>query len=104
MDDMKLIKLSIGSETMIRRIVKRIIDGDTFQVSRKVNGSNFIRLANYNAPEKHQFGGQQATNKLRGIIGGKTVSIDPRGKSYGRVVADVYVSRRGLAKRLKRRR
>jgi endonuclease YncB( thermonuclease family) len=86
---------------MIRRSIKRIIDGDTFVVSRKVNGSSLIRLANYNAPERYQFGGQRATNQLRGTIGGKTVSIDPRGRSYGRVVADVFVNRKNLAKRLR---
>ena len=49
----------------IRRTVKRVLDGDTFQTYRKVNGSNYVRLAGVNAPEKHQFGGSQATQRLR---------------------------------------
>lgn len=39
----------------MRRTVKRVIDGDTFQTYRKVNGSNYVRLAGINAPEKLKF-------------------------------------------------
>ncbi len=35
----------------IRRTVKRVLDGDTFQTYRKVNGSNYVRIAGVNAPE-----------------------------------------------------
>lgn len=87
----------------MRRTVKRITDGDTFIVNRKIGNTNKVRLAGYNAPERNQFGGQKATNKLRGLIGGKTVSIIPRAKSYGRVVADVRVNRKSVAKRMQRR-
>lgn len=86
----------------MRRKVKKVIDGDTFQTHRKVNGSNIVRLAGYNAPEKHHFGGKQATNRLRGLIGGKTVTVNPVGKSYGRTVANVYSSRKNISKRLKK--
>ena len=84
----------------MRRTVKRIIDGDTFIVNRKIKGTNKIRLAGYNAPEKHQFGGTKATNRLRGLIGGKPITIIPRGRSYDRVVADVRVNRRNVSKRM----
>ncbi len=87
----------------MRRTVRRIIDGDTFEVARKIGSTRFVRLANYDAPEKHQSGGRKATNRLRGMIGGKTVSIVPRGKSYGRVVADVRLNRRSINKRLRTR-
>jgi endonuclease YncB( thermonuclease family) len=78
----------------IRRTVKRVIDGDTFETYRKVNGSNFIRIAGKNAPEKWQFGGQSATNNLRREIQGKIVSLQPVGRSYNRVVANVRNNRR----------
>jgi micrococcal nuclease len=78
----------------IRRTVKRVVDGDTFQTYRKVNGSNYIRLAGVNAPEKHQFGGSQATNRLRRQIQSKTVTLQPVGRSYSRVVAKVRCKRR----------
>jgi len=86
---------------VIRRKVKQIIDGDTFIVSRKIGKTNVVRLVGINAPEKYQFGGKKATNKLRGLIGGKTVTIVPVGKSYDRVVADVRSNRKSISKRLR---
>lgn len=74
----------------IRRKVKRIIDGDTFIVGRKIGNTNRIRLAGINAPAKHQFGGKKAMNRLRGLIGGKIVTIVPVGRSYNRIVAKVH--------------
>jgi len=78
----------------IRRKVKRVIDGDTFQTHTKVKGSNYVRIANKNAPESYQFGGSQATSKLKRQIQGKTVTLQPVGRSYGRVVAKVRKDRR----------
>ena len=78
----------------IRRTVKRVLDGDTFQTYRKVNGSNYVRLANKNAPERHQFGGAAATAKLKRQIQGKTVTLQPVGRSYSRIVAKVRHNRR----------
>jgi endonuclease YncB( thermonuclease family) len=78
----------------IYRKVKRVIDGDTFQTYRKVNGSNYVRIANVNAPEKYQFGGHQATSRLKRQIQGKTVTLQPVGRSYSRVVAKVRHNRR----------
>lgn len=73
---------------VIRR-VKKIIDGDTMIVSSSVNGSNYIRIANVNAPEKRKRGYQTAKAKLRSRIGGRRVWVTPVGKSYGRTVAKV---------------
>ncbi len=61
---------------MVRK-VKQVIDGDTFIVSRKIGNTNVVRLAGINTPEKYQFGGKKATNRLRELIGGKTVTIVP---------------------------
>ena len=84
-----------------RRTVKGITDGDTFVVNRKIGGSNRVRLAGYDAPESYQFGGRAATNKLRGLIGGKRVSITPVGRSYGRIVAKVTQNRKNINKRMR---
>ena len=54
----------------MRRTVKKIIDGDTFVVNRKIGDTNKVRLTNVDAPERYQFGGRKATNTLRGLIGG----------------------------------
>ena len=85
----------------MRRTVKKIIDGDTFVVNRKIGNTNRIRLARVNAPEKYQYGGKRATSKLRGLIGGKTVTIIPVGRSYGRIVAQVRHRRRSINRRLR---
>lgn len=84
----------------MKRTVRKVIDGDTFVVNRKIGNTNKVRLAGYNAPEKHQFGGKTATNRLRGLIGGKQVSVSPVGRSYGRVVAKVTQNRRNISKRM----
>ena len=84
----------------MRRTVKKVIDGDTFVVNRKIGNTNRIRLARVNAPEKYQYGGKRATNKLRGLIGGKTVTIIPVGRSYGRIIAKVRHRRKSANKRL----
>ncbi len=80
----------------MERKVKRVIDGDTFETHRKVEGSNRIRIANKNSPELHQFGGRQAKEKLRKEIQGKRVTLQPVGKSYGRTVAKVRKNRKLL--------
>lgn len=80
----------------IKRTVKRVLDGDTFQTYRKVNGSNYVRIAGVNAPERHQFGGREATQRLRRQIRGKTITLQPVGRSYSRVVARVRCNRRLL--------
>ena len=92
-----------SSVIIMKRKVKKVIDGDTFKTHRKVNGSDYVRLSGYNAPEKHQFGGKKATNRLRGMIGGRTVNLSPVGKSYGRTVAKVSRNGKRISERLKKR-
>lgn len=87
--------------TAIRRKVNQVIDGDTFIVSRKIGNTNRIRLAGVNAPERGRFKSREATNKLRRLIVGKTVTIIPVGRSYNRVVAKVRSNRKSVNKRLK---
>ena len=73
---------------MAKGKVTRVIDGDTF----KVQGGKAIRLANVRAPELGTKGGAKARNELSERIGGKTVSYNTVGKSYGRDVANVKVA------------
>lgn len=86
---------------VFRRKVKQVIDGDTFLVSKKIGNTNRIRLAGVRAPERYQFGSRKATNRLRGLIGGKTVTIVPIGRSYDRIVANVRSERKGINKVLR---
>ena len=80
----------------IYRKVKRVIDGDTFEVYRKVGNTKFVRLAGVNAPELYQKGGRQAAGSLRRLIEGKTITLIPKGRSYDRLVADVRQRRKKI--------
>jgi len=87
----------------MRRTVTKIIDGDTVVVNRKVGNTRYIRLASVNAPELHSRGGSKARNILKRLIGGKSVSITPKGRSYNRIVADVRLNRKSINKRMRQR-
>ncbi len=79
-----------------RRKVQKIIDGDTFKIRNRVSGSQYIRITGLNCPEKGQRGYQNAKNNLAKKIKGKTVTVKPKAKSYGRTVADVIYKRKRL--------
>ena len=83
----------------VRRKVQKVIDGDTFKVSRRVGGSHYIRVAGIDTPEKGQRGYASAKSRLSSKINGRTIAIKPVGKSYGRTVAKVP-----FVKRTKKRR
>lgn len=73
-----------------KRKVKRIVDGDTFEMGSPISDSCYIRLSGVRAPSKETKRGRVATNILRGLIGGKMVTIIPVSRSYGRIVAQVF--------------
>lgn len=68
-------------------VVERVIDGDTFETAAGTR----IRLANVNTPETGEPGAQAATNFLRNLIGGRTVTVEPQGTDiFGRTLAIVW--------------
>ncbi len=75
--------------------MQKIIDGDTFVIRRRVMGSQYIRVAGLNAPEKGQRGYMQAKKRLAKLKG-QVVTLRPKGKSYGRTVAEVIFKRKKL--------
>jgi len=79
----------------VRRKVQKIIDGDTFTVRNRVGGSQYIRVSGLNAPEKGERGYASAKKDLSKIKG-KTVTLRPKAKSYGRTVADVIYKRKRI--------
>ncbi len=79
----------------VRRKVQRVVDGDTFKVRKRVSGSQYIRIAQINAPERGQRGYYAAKKNLSKLVG-KTVTIRPKAKSYRRTVADVIYKRKKL--------
>lgn len=86
----------------MRRKVTRVIDGDTFEVGTKIGDTNRVRIAGYNAPELNERGGKKATKKLKDLIEGEMVSLVPKARSYGRVVADVRIGRKKVSKMMKK--
>ncbi len=81
--------------------VTKVIDGDTFMTASRKNP---IRLANVDAPEKGTRGGAAATNALKSMIQGETVSVDTVARDvYGRSVAKVKVGRKSVNKAVKDR-
>jgi len=85
-----------------RRKVKRIWDGDTIELFRPIEGKKFVRLANVKAPEKGQFGYMKAKNQLKGMIGGRTVTIKPVAVRR-RLIAEVIADRKSVNKRMRER-
>ena len=79
----------------VRRKVQKIIDGDTFLVRKRVRGSQYIRVAGLNAPEKGQRGYMQAKRRIARLKG-HIVTLRPKGKSYGRTVAEVIFKRKRI--------
>lgn len=79
--------------------VIKVIDGDTFLTSSRKKA---VRLANVNAPEIRQRGGQAAKKSLSDLILGETVSIDTKARDvYGRSVANVKLGRVSINKAIK---
>ena len=84
-------------------IVSEIVDGDTFKVKNgwewNEKKGDTVRPTGYDTPEKGETGYEQAKQKLKDLILGKTVDI----KSvmivaqWGRLVADVYYNGKNLA-------
>ena len=81
--------------------ITRVIDGDTF-----ITGSRKkpVRLVNVNAPEKESRDAGAATQALRNLVEGQTVSIDivVRNK-YGRCVVNVKISNRSINAAMRRK-
>jgi endonuclease YncB( thermonuclease family) len=76
--------------------VKRVIDGDTFQLK----GGEYVRISGLNAPEMNQRGGPSAKHRLQSRIPtGTQVGLSlPLAKSYGRFVRKVTVDGKDINK------
>ncbi|WP_199823878.1 thermonuclease family protein [Labrenzia sp. OB1] len=88
--------------------VSRVIDGDTFQLSRPLVR---IRLCGVDTPEKGQRGYREATQYTKALVAGKTVQCRTVGegtpcdgrsrkKSYDRFVAQCFVDGNDIAMEL----
>lgn len=88
--------------------VSRVIDGDTFQLSRPLVR---IRLCGVDTPEKRQRGYREATNFTKALVAGKTVHCKvvgegtpcdgrSRKKSRERFVAQCFVDGKDIGMEL----
>ena len=78
----------------IRRKVKKVIDRDTFQTYRKIQGTDRVRIAGMTGAELSTALGKRQRDQMKRKIQGKVVTIQPVGRSYGRVVAKVRHKRK----------
>lgn len=76
--------------------VKQVIDGDTFDLA----GGEQVRIANLDAPELGEKGGQAAKKRLQQVLPkGQQVGLSkPLAKSYGRTVRKVTVKSKPVNK------
>ena len=78
----------------IYRKVKRVIDRDTFQTYRKIQGTDRVRIAGVYGAELNTIRGRLQRDQMKRQIQGKTVTLQPVGRSYNRVVAKVRHNRK----------
>ena len=79
--------------------VTRVIDGDTFETSRRKHP---VRLAGVNAPEKGKKGAAQARKDLEKLILNQDVTIQTVARDkYRRAVANVKLGRNSVNKAMK---
>ncbi|WHZ23965.1 MAG: hypothetical protein OJF47_003077 [Nitrospira sp.] len=77
----------------IERQLVRAIDGDTLRY-----GPDRIRIRGYNAPERSEPGGLEATLRLQQLLHEGEIRIVPYGHDvYGRTLADVFVNGHNVA-------
>lgn len=81
---------------VIHRKVKRVIDKDTFQTYKKIQGTDRIRIAGMYGAELNTKRGRIQRDQMRRKIQGKVVTLQPVGRSYNRIVAKVRHKRRLL--------
>ncbi len=81
----------------MKRTVKKIIDSNTFVVSKAIDSTNKIRLANVKSTKQ----GAKATSVLKRLIGGKTVTVVPLEKRDDMIIAEIICNQRSVNRIMK---
>lgn len=85
---------------MPRGKVTRVPDGDTIKIKK----GPWLRLDGVDAPEKWQFGFDEAKDALKEMVVGKTVNYkEVATDAYGRPVAKVKVGNKSVNAAMKRK-
>ena len=75
----------------------QVIDGDTFAY-----GAERIRIQDFNAAERSDPGGFEATQRLEGLLRHGQVTMIPKATDiYGRIVAQIFVDGHNIAESLR---
>lgn len=91
--------------TVFSGVVRYIGDGDSLCIGPKGKPERWIevRLADFNAPELNERGGQQAKVRLRQLVIGRQLVCTAGRRSYDRVVAICMRDGRAIGEELRRR-
>lgn len=90
--------------TVFNGVVRYVGDGDSLCIGPKGKPDRWIdiRLADFNAPELNERGGQQAKARLRQLVMGRRLVCTARRPSYDRVVATCLREGRAIGDELRR--
>lgn len=89
-----------GAVDVAAERVERVIDGDSIVVSSGAHEFE-VRIADVDAPELDQPGGEEAKTALEELVAAREVHVGiVGGDQYRRVIADVYVDGRNVAAEL----
>ncbi len=91
--------------TVFSGVVRYVGDGDSLCVGPKGRPDRWIevRLADFNAPELNERGGQRAKALLRQLVIGRRLVCTAGRRSYDRVVATCTRDGRAIGEELRRR-
>ncbi len=84
---------------LVGTLAKPLHDGDTLWLDHG-DAASKIRLRFVDAPEINQPYGDKAQKFTQKFLADKEITCYPHGKSFDRIVADVYVDRASLAEAL----
>ena len=83
--------------------ILRIVDGDTVIVEYN-NKPEYVRIIGIDAPEKEECFSKESTERLNGLIGGKTVILEPKPNEnrdkYNRLLRYVVFNNRDIGAKL----
>jgi endonuclease YncB( thermonuclease family) len=83
----------VSPDLRVERLLVRAIDGNTLRY-----GADRIRIRGYNAPERSEPGGLEATLRLQELLHAGAVRIvRHRHDNCGQILADVYVDEQNIA-------
>ena len=89
-----MLTLVTGCASEHTYLVRRVIDGDTFEIVDAGGIRTRVRLRRVNAPELDEPGGPEARDALIQKYEGRRIKIKPYARDrYGRLIAEIISDR-----------